>query len=245
MDTNRHLESLEAEGELLLSAAVRAGWDAEVPTCPDWRVRDLVAHQGTVHRWAGGIVAERRAAPVRPQEESVPDERLPDWFAEGHRLLSKALREAPEALECWTFLPGSSSPRAFWARRQAHETAIHRVDAELAAGSVPSPVDPAFAVDGIDELLTGFHTRPTSRVRSARRRVLRVETSDAAPWTLHLSEEPPRVSRDGDTPADTVISGPAEALYLALWNRRPHGDGLVVEGDAELAELWRTASAVG
>ncbi len=72
-----------------------------------------------------------------------------------------------------------------------------------------------------------------------------METSDAAPWTLRLPQEPPRASRDGDTPADTVISGPAEVLYLALWNRRPHGDGLVVEGDAELAELRRTASAVG
>ncbi|WP_344631703.1 maleylpyruvate isomerase family mycothiol-dependent enzyme [Streptomyces glaucosporus] len=243
MDIDRYLEILEAEGELLLGAAVRAGWDAEVPTCPGWRVRDLVAHQGMVHRWAGGIVAERRTAPFPPREETVPDDRLPDWFAEGHRQVLEELREAPEDLECWTFLPGAPSPRAFWARRQAHETTVHRVDAELAAGPAPSPVDPLFAADGIDELLTGFHTRPTSRVRSDRPRVLRVETPGTASWTLRLSQEPPRVSRDGGA-ADCVISGPAETLYLALWNRLPHGEGPAVEGDAALAELWRTASGV-
>ena len=43
------------------------------------------------------------------------------------------LRSAPADLDCFTFLPAESA-RHFWARRQAHETAIHRVDAENAAG---------------------------------------------------------------------------------------------------------------
>ena len=51
------------------------------------------------------------------------------------------LRTADPAVRCWTFLP-APSPLAFWARRQAHETAIHRADAQLAAG----PVTP-FAAD--------------------------------------------------------------------------------------------------
>ncbi|KIF71110.1 hypothetical protein HY68_24945, partial [Streptomyces sp. AcH 505] len=29
---------------------------ARVPTCPEWRVRDLVGHIGQGHRWAAGIV---------------------------------------------------------------------------------------------------------------------------------------------------------------------------------------------
>ena len=33
-----------------------AGADAPVPTCPGWTVRDLLAHQGMVHRWATAVV---------------------------------------------------------------------------------------------------------------------------------------------------------------------------------------------
>jgi len=62
--------------------------------------------------------------------------------AEGSRLLgaagSAALSAAPPDLRCWTFLP-APSPLAMWARRQAHETTVHRVDAELAAASVAPP----------------------------------------------------------------------------------------------------------
>lgn len=41
-------------------------------------------------------------------------------------------RWAAGYVDCWTFLD-APSPLAFWARRQAHETAIHRADAQLAA----------------------------------------------------------------------------------------------------------------
>jgi hypothetical protein len=45
-----------------------------------------------------------------------------------------------------------------WARRQAHETAIHRFDAESATSSV-SGFDPTFASDGIGEILTAMAPR--------------------------------------------------------------------------------------
>ena len=69
-------------------------------------------------------------------KSSAPGRRTPTWPAgsrQGCADLVAALAAAPDDLECWTFLP-APSPRAMWARRQAHETAIHRVDAELAAG---------------------------------------------------------------------------------------------------------------
>ena len=103
-----------------------------------------------------------------------------------------------------------------------------------------------FAVDGIDELLLGFHARGRSRVRTGTPRVLRVRATDTdAAWTVRLSSEPPvaeraEASRAGA--ADCEIAGPAPRLYLSLWNRLPLP---AVTGDSSLAELWREASGVG
>ncbi|EST37088.1 hypothetical protein N566_14870 [Streptomycetaceae bacterium MP113-05] len=246
METTTHLDVLEHEGAALLAAAEHAGPDAEVPSCPGWRVRDLVLHTGNVHRWASGYVAEGRTAPGPISAESVPDDALTGWFRDGHERLTDCLRTADDRLECWTFLAGSASARAFWSRRQAHETTVHRVDAELAAGAEVGPVRPEFAADGIDELLAGFHTRRVSRVRGERPLTLRISAADAADgeWTVRLSGGPPVVERSAGAEADCRLSGPAATLYLALWNRIPYGDGVLIDGDASVATLWRETSAV-
>jgi uncharacterized protein (TIGR03083 family) len=127
---------VRVEGDMLAAAAARAGLDAAVPACPGWQVRDLLKHTGYVHRWATGYVTERHTSRMGVSEKDVlgegpADEALLDWFREGHASLVTALEDADPSLECWTFL-AAPSPLAFWARRQAHETAIHRVDAEQA-----------------------------------------------------------------------------------------------------------------
>ncbi|MFE2420704.1 maleylpyruvate isomerase family mycothiol-dependent enzyme [Streptomyces hokutonensis] len=243
MDTDALVRTLDREGGLLASAAEAAGVDAEVPTCPEWRVRDLLRHTGMVHRWATAFVAEGHTA-------YHPDGGLPEldgaelvaWFRAGHRSLVDTLAAAPPDVECWYFLP-APSPLAFWARRQAHETTVHRLDAEAARGGTPTVIAPDFAADGIDELLRGFHARSRSRVRSAEPRVLRVRATDAddAVWTVRLSQEPPAAERGGSGEADCELAGPAGQLYLALWNRRPFP---AVSGDTSLAALWREKSAI-
>ncbi|WJV50468.1 maleylpyruvate isomerase family mycothiol-dependent enzyme [Streptomyces flavofungini] len=242
MKTAEHTEVLDREGTLLADAAVAAGLDAPVPTCPDWRVRDLLRHTGTVHRWATRFVAE--ALPeFQPWQErlDLDGDALLDWFREGHGHLVAALRDAPVDLECWTFLP-APSPLAFWARRQANETAVHRIDAESARGGTLSALDARFAADGIDELLRGFHAREKSRMRTAEPRVLRVRTTDTeGTWTVRLSVDVAVTERGETAPADCEVSGPAADLYLALWNRRTFP---AVSGDAELAALWREKAGV-
>ncbi|MFB6641145.1 maleylpyruvate isomerase family mycothiol-dependent enzyme [Streptomyces chartreusis] len=243
METADFVRTLDREGLLLAAAAEEAGTDAKVPTCPRWQVRDLVRHTGTVHRWAAAFVAEGHTS-------YQPDGGLPDldgaelltWFREGHRHLVDTLAGAPADVECWHFLP-APSPLAFWARRQAHETAVHRFDAQSARGGTPDQIETGFAADGVDELLRGFHARPKSRVRSAEPRVLRVRATDAddAVWTVRLSQEPPVTERGGTTPADCEISGPADLLYLSLWNRVPFPQ---VSGDVSIGTLWRENSAV-
>jgi uncharacterized protein (TIGR03083 family) len=242
MEIAELIRTLDQEGQLLARAADEAGVDAKVPTCPDWQVRDLLRHTGMVHRWAAAFVAEGHTS-------YHPDGGLPEldgaellaWFRDGHRRLVDTLAGAPADVECWSFLP-APSPLAFWARRQAHETTVHRVDAESARGGALSAIAVDFAVDGIDELLLAFHARGKSRVRTDEPRVLRVRASDTdAVWTVRLSPEPPASERGEVADADCELAGTAADLYLALWNRRPFPG---VTGDASIATLWRENSGV-
>jgi uncharacterized protein (TIGR03083 family) len=244
METAEFIRILDHEGQLLASAAEQAGPEAKVPTCPEWQVRDLLRHTGAVHRWATAFVAEELTA-FRPfgDEPALDGAELLAWFRSGHRRLVDTLGSAAPDVRCWHFLP-APSPLAFWARRQAHETAVHRFDAEAARGGTPEEFGRTFAADGIDELLRGFHARDKSRVRSAEPRVLRVRASDTdgAVWTVRLTEEPPAAEYGEAGDADCEVSGPAARLYPALWNRLPFPR---VTGDVSVAGLWREKSAVG
>lgn len=249
MKIAEHIRSLDHEGRLLADAAQEAGTGAPVPTCPGWQVNDLLGHTAMVHTWAAAFVTEGHTSYV--PDAGHPDldgPELLDRFRAGHRLLVEALERAPQDLECWAFF-AAPSPLAFWARRQAHETTIHRVDAESARGGPLSPVASDLAVDGVDELLRGFHARPKSRVRTNVPRTLRVRATDTGSvWTVRLSTEPPATVREEDgssvlPPADCELSANAHELYLTLWNRLPL-TALTVAGDPELARLWRDNSSV-
>ncbi|HEX6872775.1 MAG TPA: maleylpyruvate isomerase N-terminal domain-containing protein [Micromonosporaceae bacterium] len=138
-----YLEALRREGGLLVEAFTGADLDASVPTCPEWNLRELGRHVGRVHRWAAAHVRDQLAGPMSAAEEQRAWGAMPDddvlgaWLAEGHQALVETLARADPELACWAFLP-AASPLAFWARRQAHETAIHRVDAQTAAGLAAS-----------------------------------------------------------------------------------------------------------
>ncbi len=168
-----HIDALERDGALLADAAEAAGLQAGIPGCPGWQVRDLVRHQAYVHAWAARHVRERlpellddglTESDILGRGPADPD--LIAAYRDGHAALVATLRDADPDLECATFMP-APSPLAFWARRQAHETAIHRYDAQSAlSGGPPAPAaafGPAFAADGVDELIMGFAARKKYR----------------------------------------------------------------------------------
>ena len=209
-DVAGYIAALRREGELLATAAERAGMSAAVPSCPGWAVRDLLKHTGYVHRWATGFVAGGLARPTGgASEEEIlgqgpGDAELPGWFREGHAALVGVLSQAPPDLDTWAFL-AAPSPLAFWARRQAHETAVHRVDAEQAAGRTSdSAFEPAFAADGVDELdqglprqehqggEAGLTWRPASRSTPPTARRARTGWSRAAQGSLASRAAPAR-----------------------------------------------------
>jgi uncharacterized protein (TIGR03083 family) len=251
MEVAAHIEALQHHGALMVAAASAAGPNVAVATCPDWTVRDLVRHMGGVHRWATGYVRDRRTEVWNVDLDDVvgswpADDALGAWLGEGCAALVDALAAAPADLECWSFLP-APSPLAMWARRQAHETAIHRVDAELAAGRTPSAVSTDFAADGADELLTCFVPRRSGRLRADSPTALRVAcTDDDASWLLRIDTEgvttSPGSPRDDDEAACTV-RGSAADVYLALWNRTG-AETLSVEGDRDVLALFSDAVQV-
>ena len=240
---DQHLAALRVAGNTLAAAAGDAGLSAKVPTCPAWNVAKLVTHQGMVHRWAA---ANLRGETGHDTQESVARAAeaadLLAWFAEGLDALLRTIAATDDDARAMVFLNDSPSPKGFWARRQAHETTIHAVDAVAATlGRWPIAaevsIDAAVAADGIDELLTGFITRGKGRLHTEQPCTLLVRTNDTGhAWTVALHDGP-IVTTVGETaPADAVFSGTAAQVYLSLWNR---ADDLTATGPAGLLAQWR------
>jgi uncharacterized protein (TIGR03083 family) len=236
LTTAQHLAGLSEAMRAFVRYADRAGLEAPVPTCPDWAVLDLVAHQGMVHRWAaallrGGRPTDEEVAAYDAQGRTADDPLV--WLADGAAALAEAVTAAPEDLQAFVFLNDAPPARGFWARRQCHETTMHAVDALAASlGRAPRPdevwIDPELAGDGIDELLGGFLTRPRSRLRCDQDALLVVRPDDLADWwEVDMGPRPAVVTRRTpleleDSPeddADWELTGSAVELYLRLWNR--------------------------
>jgi uncharacterized protein (TIGR03083 family) len=236
---DRYLALIAADGERL--AAVAAGHlDDPVPTCPGWTVTDLVEHTGAVYHHKIACMELGR----RPTEEEYsrgPDEGgdLLDWFRAAHaRLLAELGARSPESA-AYTWYPPEQDV-AFWLRRMAQETVVHRVDAEAASGQVTAAADD-LAVDGIDEVLDLFLSwslggDPDEALDAADGRSLRVRTG---PWAWQVSVDAAAAEhriplvRTAD-PAQATASGEPSELLLWLWGRRPdsavtlHGDPAAV-----------------
>ncbi len=245
----QHLDGLSAATAAFAGYVGKAGAEADVPTCPDWTVRDLVAHQGMVHRWAAALVRGERVEESAFEEEGRRAPDLVAWLEDGAREVAATVTDAAADTKALVFLADAPPPREFWARRQCHETTIHAVDALSAVlGRYPTSedttIDPAIAVDGIDELLGGFLTRPRSRLRTEQPTVLVVVPDDAPDWwRVELGSHPPRTARHTGRAGrgDVLLTAPAVALYLALWNR---SDELDAQDESGLIASWRERSAV-
>lgn len=252
MEIAEHVNALRREGEWMADAAERAGLDAPVAPCAPWQVKDLLRHTGYVHRWAARHIDECPDQIIDgPSEEEIlrggaDDARLFAWFRDGHAALVQTLATADPAVACATFMP-APSPLAFWARRQAHETAVHRADAYSAAGTMPE-YEADFAADGIDELIMGFGRRRKYQPDAdggARLRVLATDTGDA--WLAEAIEGRvlPRRDASGQEEAGCTVSGPASGLYLYLWNRADAARaGVTIAGDPGLLSAWQASVRV-
>jgi uncharacterized protein (TIGR03083 family) len=227
--------------------AVAAGDpSARVESCPEWSLADLCRHQGLVHRWAAEAVRTRATA--RIGWSGLPDAEAPDepeamagWLLRGASGFAELLRERGPAEPVWSW--GVEQHSGFWARRMAHETLIHRIDAETAVGPV-GPVDPVLAADNIDELL---HNAGAENSRAhPKRELLRGEggtlhlhsTDVPGEWTLRRTPEG-FAYEQGHAKGEAAVRGGAVELMLLLNRRLPDGrNSLEILGDQALLPLW-------
>ena len=255
MEVAEHIDALHGQGDLLADAAGRAGLNAAVPPCSPWLVKDLLRHTGYIHRWAARHITEGPETVLDgPSEVEIlrggaADEDLLVWFRAGHAALVGTLSTADPGLRCATFMD-APSPLAFWARRQAHETAIHRADAESALGGRPE-YPPDFAADGIDELIRGFGARRKYRPSAEHPGSLDVHATDTGhAWHVAAAEGRIQARRepgesDSGRSAQGSVAGPASGLYLFLWNRSDASlAGVTIAGDPGFLALWQSSVRV-
>lgn len=132
-----------------------------------------------------------------------------------------------------------------FAQHPAHETAIHRVDAESAGGDVTG-FPSGFAVDGIDELLLRFANRPgrtLPAVETTRSMVVRAKDEPRS-WRVTFAPSGFQIEADPiDDDAELLVTGDASELYVLLWNRRAAA-GSEMDGEPDLLDLWRETAQI-
>jgi uncharacterized protein (TIGR03083 family) len=221
LEPDQYLSALARESTELAEAARVAGPSAPVPSCPGWAVSDLLVHCATGDFWARRIIERQTTEriPSELPEEPPTGEALAPWFLAGAQALIDAFKTTDPSVSVWTFSPADRSA-GFWYRRRAHETSIHRVDAQLAAERSPSPIDGLLASDGVDEFLTFFVPRWGKEALGVGETLHFHCTDVDGEWFLRGSDDGVIVTRE-HAKGDAAVRASASDLMLLVWGREP------------------------
>lgn len=244
MNLDSYLAAIRDDARRTAACAESGDLAAPIAGCPDWDLRTLVVHLGSVHRWATHAI-QQGAAPaminVASPEPDATGEDLAAWLRLGAGVLADVLATTP--LDANTWHPFPLEHKAWvWSRRQTHETAMHRWDAEFATlGS--STLDPVVAADGLHEFFEMLLPRTLFREGgTAPDMSLHVHCTDegladgAGEWIMWGENGEYRmeaVHRKGDA----ALRGSAADLLLAVMGRTDSA-GLDIIGDRNAATAW-------
>ena len=227
--------AIRSEADALIACA-DGHLDIDVPSCPGWRMRDLLLHVGDAHNWVAEIVRDR-AQEGRRRDLAGPATDPVPYLEKARDALVEALgtTDPDEQMWNWADEPPSAS---FWARRIAHETSMHRWDGENARGTAHA-IDAELAVDAIDEALritlaTRLRYKPQHRLSGT----LHLHATDVeGEWLVEIAPDSLAVTNEHGK-GDVAVRGVVSDLLLVLYNRES-ADEVEVFGDRELLERWR------
>lgn len=235
MDPAQYVESIRRDSDGLLDAASSTDRSTPIAACPGWTVPDLVWHVAEVQDFWGTVVAERMQDPSGYEDPVRPGthDELVAFAAASADRLATALTEVDPATPLWTW--ADQRDAAFVLRRMAQEAAVHRVDAERAAGH-DHRIERELASDGIDEFLEHFLAGDV--VAGS----VHLHCTDVAgEWLVAPGADGAKVVTREHAKGDAAIRGPAHDLLMVLWRREPL-DSVDVVGDRDVAERFVTAS---
>jgi uncharacterized protein (TIGR03083 family) len=240
MQYAEYIEAVERDTGAFTRALMRADGDAKVPTCPDWTVRDLAKHLGGVQGFWTHVLAEGMGRP-KPAFDDEPGPAAGLWVVQIGGLLVNELKAATADTKVWTWDPSDQSA-GFVARRMAHETAVHRFDAQTAIGK-PEPIaPPALAADGIEEIFAMCAAAP-DRMGRGEGKTLHVHSDEGHEWLIAMNPDGLQVSRE-HAKGDLALKGAVSDLELLLYDRPPIGE---VErfGDEAVLDAWKRVFKFG
>jgi uncharacterized protein (TIGR03083 family) len=244
------LAALRADGRMFADAIGEPdALTREVPSCPGWTVGDLARHLGSVyHRFRTkiGIVGadEPWGPPVLPEEAPAADDpTVVSWFEAELTQFTAFLENLDPDTPAWNWAP-QARVASFWIRRGAHETAVHRWDAQLAT-RLPEPLESKLAGDTVAEALDTFLPSGRFRIEHQRTGLVHLTANDLGQqWYLRLRDtgvallDTDTLLDDDAHPARAAVTGSASDLALALWGRLAF-DVMETSGDPELLYALR------
>lgn len=235
-----HLALLATDAEAFAVAVETGPADAPIAGCPGWRLPELGAHLGGVHRWARAAIITGAVPQLDPAADPAPSElgQLAVWLREGAERLLATLHDLDPQQPTWHPFPVEPKVAGLWRRRQAQEASVHRWDAQRAVGQSPS-IDAEFAADGIDEYWTVMLPRLITRehlvVPST---TFAAETTDTGQrWVVHGGSGRVEIAAPGVEPA-ACIRGDAQHVLLSLWGRPVPANAVSTSGDPAVADSW-------
>jgi uncharacterized protein (TIGR03083 family) len=237
MEHAQFVAAIRTESDALATSARDAGVDAQVASCPAWKVSDLLGHIGRIQHWVTRIVETRPTPPSENWRMDDPPDPAGaiDWFAAGAAGLADVLASVGPDDEVWTWTPDHRA--GFWARRMAHEVAVHRWDAQTAGGD-PQPIERELAVDGIQEAFDIMPTRLAGSPVTGEGETIHLHCTDGdGEWLVRLAPDGASVTRE-HAKGDVAARGTASDLLLLVWGRITP-DAVDVFGDAALLARWQ------
>ncbi len=238
IDRAAYRQALRSDGEAI-AAAGRSHLDAEVPACPGWTVHKLLAHVGRVYRSVGRHVAERATEMIPADQIPRPPEgdAIVEWFEEGHGFVQEALDGADPDEAVWSW--AGQNTMAFYFRRMAHETAVHRWDAESALGA-PGPLNSDLGADGVSELFEMVlpFTVANWRLTLPDASLHLHRTDGDGEWMLANDAGRIKVSHE-HAKGDAAVRASGAELLLLSWERIGlDSPGVETFGEADAARAW-------